>query len=658
VRLPDLELDDRRFQDLVDEARRRIGQKCPGWTDHNVASPGIMLTELFAWMTEMLSFRLNQVPDKVHLRLLELLDVQLRAPRAATTQLRFLLGGPAAEPVSLPARTTEVATRRSDSGDAVVFATTAGATIPPARPTAYVLQRDGGERDIGLAAGAAQPVGDDRRAFGSPPAPGDALMLGFAAPLASLVVRVEVDCSEAQGAGIRPDDPPLRWEISVGGGGWLEAEVLSDETGGFNYGGGSIDLQLPGDHERQAVAGHDLFWVRCRVDARTRTGDAVAYGAPPEIRRLTAAPIGALLPAAHAEELAREVLGESDGTPGQSFAVRHVPALPLDDGETLEVLDQGDWVAWERRDTFATSGADDRHFRFHPAHGEVELGPCLRDEDGAWRHYGAVPPKGAVLRLSRYRHGGGARGNVRAGALTELRSAIPGVAHVENPRPAVGGVDGETLEHARRRAALELRVGDRAVTAGDFARQAERASARVARAICQRPRAGEPIRVVILPRVTPADGAVRAHELEVDDALREAVAQHLDERRLLGVTVEVTAARVREVSVAVDAQVAATADGGRVEDAIRSALDRYLDPLTGGGAGGDGWAFGRALHQGELYGVVQAVPGVQFVRLLRVYEVDRESGKPGEEPVGNRLELAVDEVLAPAAHSVRTRREG
>jgi predicted phage baseplate assembly protein len=662
VRLPDLELDDRRFQDLVDEARRRIGQQCPEWTDHNVASPGIMLTELFAWMTEMLSFRLNQVPDKVHLRLLELLDVQLRAPRAATAQLRFLLGGPAAEPVTIPAHATEVATQRSETGDAIVFATTAGATIPPARPIAYVLQRDGGERDVGLAAGVAQPVGQDRCAFSSPPVPGDALLLGFSESLASLVMRVQVDCSEAQGAGIKPDDPPLRWEASVGAGGWVEAQVLVDETGGFNYGGGQIDLQLPDAHGRQGIAGHDLFWLRCRVDARTRAGDRVAYGAPPEITQLTAAPVGALLPAAHAEQIEREVLGESDGTPGQNFRVRHAPALPLEEGETLEVLDPGggEWVRWERRETFGASRPHDLHFRFYAAHGELELGPCLRAEDGAWLQYGAVPPKGATLRLSRYRHGGGVRGNVRSGTLTELRSAIPGVAQVANPRPAVGGVDGETLEHARRRAALELRVGDRAVTAGDFARQAERATSRVARAICQRPRVGEPIRVVILPRVTPSDGAVRARDLMVDDALRETVARHLDERRLLGATVDVAAARIREVSVAVDAQIAATADAGRIEEAIRRALDQYLDPLTGGrlGGGGDGWEFGRALHQGELYGVVQSVAGVRFVRLLRLYEVDRESGKPAAEPVKSRLELGPDEVLAPAVHSVRTRRDG
>ncbi len=657
MRFPDLELDDRRFQDLVDEARRRIGSSCPGWTDHNVASPGIMLTELFAWMTEMLAFRLNQVPDKLHLRLLELLDVHLLPPRAAEAQLRFMLAGPAVEPVAIPAHTTEVAAPRVGAEDAVVFATTTAVTIPPARPIAYVLERDGGARDIGLAAGVAQPVDDDRRAFGDPPEPGDSLLLGFEEPLAGLVLRVEVECSEAQGAGIKPDDPPLRWEVSAGSGEWLEAEVLSDETGGFNHGGGSIDLQLPARHAPDVLAGVDAHWVRCRVDATTRSGACVSYKAPPEIARISATPVGALVPAVHAELIEREELGESDGTPGQTFALRHAPVLALADGETLEVLepDETEWCRWVPREAFSDSGAQDLHFRFHAAHGEVEFGPSVRDADGTWRQYGAVPPKGSLLRITRYRRGGGAPGNVRGGTLTDLRSAIPGVAHVENPRPATGGVDGETLEHARRRAPLELTVRDRAVTASDFARQAERASTRVARAECLRPRPGEPIRIAILPRAARDGGAARARDLVADDALRETVARHLDERRLLGSTVEITSARVREVSVAVDAEIAPGADADRVEAAIRAALDDYLDPITGGGMG-DGWAFGRALHQGELYGVVQGVAGVRFVRVLRVYELDPATRKQAEEPVRSRLVLAADEVVAPAEHAVRAGR--
>jgi len=72
--LPEPILDDLRFQrDLVDEARRRIIRYCPEWTDYNVSDPGITLIELFAWMTEMIVYRLNLVPEKNHIKFMELL---------------------------------------------------------------------------------------------------------------------------------------------------------------------------------------------------------------------------------------------------------------------------------------------------------------------------------------------------------------------------------------------------------------------------------------------------------------------------------------------------------------------------------------------------------------------------------------------------------
>src|ERR671922_1087866 len=110
--LPEIQLDDRRFQDLISEARTRIHRSCPEWTEHNVSDPGITLIELFAWMTEMTIYRLNRVPDKLHVTLMELLGIRLDGPTGARAQLRFRLAGPATEPVEIPA-TTEVGTPRT-----------------------------------------------------------------------------------------------------------------------------------------------------------------------------------------------------------------------------------------------------------------------------------------------------------------------------------------------------------------------------------------------------------------------------------------------------------------------------------------------------------------------------------------------------------------
>lgn len=64
VRLPDIELDDRGFQELVSEARTRIVRRCPERPAHNGSDPGITLRALFASMTEMPTSRLNRGPDK------------------------------------------------------------------------------------------------------------------------------------------------------------------------------------------------------------------------------------------------------------------------------------------------------------------------------------------------------------------------------------------------------------------------------------------------------------------------------------------------------------------------------------------------------------------------------------------------------------------
>jgi len=56
-------LDDRRYADLVEEARALIPTYAPEWTNHNPSDPGITLIELFAWLTEMQIYRLNRVTD-------------------------------------------------------------------------------------------------------------------------------------------------------------------------------------------------------------------------------------------------------------------------------------------------------------------------------------------------------------------------------------------------------------------------------------------------------------------------------------------------------------------------------------------------------------------------------------------------------------------
>src|SRR5512140_959790 len=128
--LPAPNLDDRAFQQIVDDVKRQIALRCPEWTDHNVSDPGVTLIELFAWMTEMLMYRLNQVPDRNYVKFLDMLGVTLEPPTPARTDLRFRLSRPIrdadgeeAYECMLPARETVAATVRTQTEEAVEFAT-------------------------------------------------------------------------------------------------------------------------------------------------------------------------------------------------------------------------------------------------------------------------------------------------------------------------------------------------------------------------------------------------------------------------------------------------------------------------------------------------------------------------------------------------------
>ncbi len=87
--IPKINLDDRTFDDIFNEALRLIPRYCPEWTNHNTSDPGITLLELFSWMTEMTIYRLNKVPDKTYLSLLELMGLSLVTPQSARAIIQF-----------------------------------------------------------------------------------------------------------------------------------------------------------------------------------------------------------------------------------------------------------------------------------------------------------------------------------------------------------------------------------------------------------------------------------------------------------------------------------------------------------------------------------------------------------------------------------------
>src|SRR4030095_3770746 len=89
--LPDINLDDRSFEERVCEAKRRIPGYTPEWTDLNESDPGMTLVQLFAWLSEMIIWRLNRVPEKNFIKFLELIGIEQEPPSPAHAELTFKL---------------------------------------------------------------------------------------------------------------------------------------------------------------------------------------------------------------------------------------------------------------------------------------------------------------------------------------------------------------------------------------------------------------------------------------------------------------------------------------------------------------------------------------------------------------------------------------
>ena len=80
-------LDDHTYDAIVAEMRSRISRYTPEWTpvwsDLNDSDPGITMLQVFAWLGEMLGYRMNQVPELNYLKFLQLLGIELRAAEPA-----------------------------------------------------------------------------------------------------------------------------------------------------------------------------------------------------------------------------------------------------------------------------------------------------------------------------------------------------------------------------------------------------------------------------------------------------------------------------------------------------------------------------------------------------------------------------------------------
>ena len=533
-------LDDRRFDDLVEELVSRIPAHTPEWTNPRLGDPGRTLIELFAWLGDALLYRANLIPERQRLVFLKLLGMGLRPAQPATGIVSLAF----AQETELGAHTLAP---RATLKAAMPFETRSEITVLPVTGECYIKRRIPGAEAArrsdmlqGLARihrisgalrayqttpvfaqGRATPVGVDVFAQSADRALWVAL-LAPKAPQAEDQPAVNEAARSALGGGdaalppllsvgivpatrppavfedvTTPTAVPVLWEITTRGRTDFDTDYLTlpiqpgtDTSGGLAR-AGTLRLQMPDE---------SLIWAPSndvgvnphagvgdtppRLDDPARAARLVAWlrmrPQPGQlVQHLSLSWLG--LHAVEIEQratVAGRVLGSSTGAADQQFA------LPLGsvDASTLQVEVEAPgrgYEPWARVDDLAAVSADANVARDARAYElDAEAG-TVRLGDGL---RGKVPEPGMRVRLALGRFGGGRAGNLTPDSLAELNARrIDGqpapALKVLQPLALAGGEDAETLAVAERRIPARLRHRDRAVTEEDYRRLALEAPA-------------------------------------------------------------------------------------------------------------------------------------------------------------------------------------
>ncbi|HYS75323.1 MAG TPA: putative baseplate assembly protein [Burkholderiales bacterium] len=528
-------LDDRRFDDLVDDLVARVPAHTPEWTNPRLGDPGRTLIELFAWLGDTLLYRANLIPERQRLVFLKLLGIGLKPAQPA----RGIVGLSFAQPAELSASSLSPWARVAG---AVPFETLDETTVLPVSAEAYIKRRLSdadavrmGEVIQGLTrihrisgqaiayetsaifdGGRAEPDGIDVFADSAdralwiallaPPAPkpqdqpaiNDAARSALgggdtgAPALLSVGVVPALKMPELFEQVDAPTRVPVLWEITTRGRTPLDTDYLtldplpgSDSTNGLTR-PGVLRLALPDESFIWAPSNNVGINSRAGVgDTPPRLDDAGKAARLLAWIRLRPSPGGQVnaLPlawisinAAQIDQrvtLAGRVLGVSTGTADQVFQLPQGSVDP--DSLVIEVEEAGrGYQRWSLVEDLAAISTDPNVAREAGAFElDAEAG-TLRFGDGV---RGRVPERQMRVRLASGRFGGGRAGNLAAGSLAEISAtridgrAAPAM-KVLQPLPMSGGDDAETLELAERRIPAVLRHRDRAVTIEDYRRLA------------------------------------------------------------------------------------------------------------------------------------------------------------------------------------------
>jgi len=155
---------------VISEVKKQLRNRHPQWTDHSPHDPGITILELLAYLKVNQHREIRTMGAANKMKFLELLDIQPRPARCATTDVIFSTRHRKAY---LPSGTKLAANR-------IIFETLEGVTLYPNRLTGIWLEKVEEEKErFSLELQAETNLQRGWHPFGSEPQPGNRFYLGF-----------------------------------------------------------------------------------------------------------------------------------------------------------------------------------------------------------------------------------------------------------------------------------------------------------------------------------------------------------------------------------------------------------------------------------------------------------------------------------------------
>lgn len=655
-------LDDRRWDDLVQEGRSLIPIHSPDWTDHNVHDPGIMLMELLAWITETDLYWLNRVPDAHRRQFLKLAGVTPQPPQPAHTILQITFPGEQAKhsPQRIPAG---VQFEVEKSSSTIRFRTINDITIVDSEICAVQREYNGHFTNLIPTQRGNEPV----TLWGEDPKPETVLYIGLTESLppgqpismyfymagekTDTMERERIAAEATRQAAFCPpqrfrvDEMPLartltkavavslhhyvrlKWEYRSSKGQWQPLDV-EDETRALTLNGRillCLPQGLPMKKARIGAIEAKLYYLRCHFSSGS-------YDKAPQVKNI-------LLNSVEAEQavpvdepapfmdgpLALIEVGQGNGRPGQQI---HLPQPQVAKNSlSLWTYENGRWLGWQQHPDFIGSGRIDCHYMLVPESGLVIFGNGEK---------GRVVPEGCLIAVA-YNTTLAERGNIRAErklkvAETRINQTLLGdkLALISelittNVVPGTGGAKAETIDQATARLLASRLHPVRAVTAADYAalsketpgihlaRVEVRANLHSDFPCYHAPGVITVILVPYLPKEQPQPSL----------QLKQQVARYLAGRRIIGTRIEVVGPTYRRIVVQATVRAENNKNLAKLRQEILTRLANFFHPLHGG-PGGTGWPLGRDVFRSEVLQLLDETEGVIYVSALEIAADDGE----------------------------------